>query len=91
MADGVEPNGVEPRNEPLNERQDAGMFDSCEIRPREVICSCETIASSETKQIEFDVSAETADQYTGTASSACTHDTAEQKVCTERLSIEIAK
>lgn len=85
------PGGVEPRVAQLNELQEAGIFDYYEIRPREVICYWRTIAPSETKNIEFDVTAEIAGKYTGPASRAYLYYTAEQKVWTEPLSIEIAK
>ena len=85
------PGGVEPRVEQLNELRDAGTFDYYEIRPREVICYWRTIKPSETKTIEFDVTAEIPGRYTGPASRAYLYYTAEQKVWTNPLSIEISK
>ena len=85
------PGGVEPRVEQLNELRDAGMFDYYEIRPREVICYWRTLAPRETKNIEFDVTAEIAGKYTGPASRAYLYYTAEQKVWTQPLKIEINK
>ncbi|MFK7766828.1 MAG: MG2 domain-containing protein [Mariniblastus sp.] len=85
------PGGVEPRVEQLNELRDAGMFDYYEIRPREVICYWRTIAPNETKKIEFDVTAEVSGRYTGPASRAYLYYTAEQKVWTSPLRVEIER
>ncbi len=85
------PGGVEPRVEQLNELREAGTVDFYEIRPREVICYWRTIKPSETKTIEFDVTAEIPGKYTGPASRAYLYYTAEQKVWTKPLSIEIGR
>ena len=85
------PGGVEPRVEQLNELREAGTFDFYEIRPREVICYWRTIKPSETKTIEFDVTAGIPGKYTGPASRAYLYYTAEQKVWTKPLSIEIGR
>ncbi|MFT5301201.1 MAG: hypothetical protein ACI814_001986, partial [Mariniblastus sp.] len=85
------PGGVEPRVEQLDELRDAGKFDFYEIRPRQIICYWRTIAPNESKSIEFDVSAEIPGRYSGPASSAYLYYTAEQKVWSDPLKVEIGR
>lgn len=83
------PGGVEPRHEELDELREAGHYDFYEVRGREVVFYWRTIAPSESKEIDFHVTAAVPGKYTGPASRTYLYYTAEQKHWTEPLAIEI--